>query len=96
MKRDLLAQRITEVLTELLETGWKCPICAVSVGANGSMVGCRYDEDTEKDSLSCKLLAEWYDPAGILLPINVMFCNGKGEAILILIEQSDEKPKILN
>lgn len=93
-----VAERVAEAFFELLEERkWKCPIYAVAVGANGSMIGCRYDFVEGEEGLSSEVLAEWYHPSqAFTLPVNIMFTDSRGEAIRVLIKGPGESLEFLN
>ena len=92
----LISESIGKALVELLQKGWMCPIYAVSVAVNGSMMGCRYDVKVDDENLSCNVLAEWYEPTGFALPVNIMFTDSQGKAARIVVEGPGHKITILN
>ena len=92
-----ITERVGEALIELLKMEWQCPIYAVAVAANGSMLGCQYDFNDGQGNLNCKVLTESYDPSGAFtLPINVMLTDSKGAAARVVINGTDDKFEVLN
>ena len=92
----LISESIWKALAELLQRDWQCPIYAVSVAVNGSLMGCRYDIMGDEGNLSCDVLAEWYEPTGFALPVNIMFTDSQGKAARIVVEGPGHKITILN
>ena len=81
-----VTKRIGEALMVLLKRNWSCPIYAVAITRNGSMIGYKYDFDGKQEGLNCKVLAEWKHPSDIImLPVNVMLTDSRGEVATIVI-----------
>lgn len=93
-----VAKRVSEAFSELLEQRkWKCPFYAMAIGANGSMIGCRYDLVEGGEGISSEVLAEWcHQSHAFTLPINIIFTNSEGEAVRVLIRGPGESLEFLN
>ncbi len=70
----------------------------VSIGVNGSMIYCRYDYSaTSNVDLTVSILAEWVDSSdAFTTPINIIFCDSRGEAARVVVKGKGEKFKFLN
>jgi hypothetical protein len=69
----------------MVEQGLQPPIYCVSVGANGSMIGCHYIEN-DGSGLDCRVVAEYIQDPGMVCPINIYFSDSSGRAEKVLIE----------
>lgn len=45
----------------------------------------RYDKNKDGDGLTATPLAEHYDQAGFVLPINIMIADQRGEAVRVTV-----------
>jgi hypothetical protein len=82
-----LAAKITEAINACLQRGMKVPFVVAMVSPNSSVFCLRYDRSDAGDGLTATELAEYNDPAGFALPINIMITDQTGEAALVTIAQ---------
>ena len=85
-----LAAKITEAINACLQRGMKLPFVVAMVSPNSSVICLRYDRNEAGNGLAATELAEYNDPAGIALPINIMITDQTGEAALVTVAQDGE------
>jgi hypothetical protein len=90
---DELTKALTAMVEAIMEKGADCPILAVAVAINGTLLYVRYDERDE--TLTCTPLAEHIKDDGLELPINVMYVDREGEAYQGIISV-DGRSHVLN
>ena len=83
--RELTA-RLAECLTHILEVGFQAPLYFAAIGINGAAVTGRYRQVSD-GSLDCDILTDHMPDGQMLLPINIMFTDSRGEASRVVIAQ---------
>lgn len=85
---DELALHLGQCLERLLEENFTLPFHFAAISVNGMVLVGRYREDGN-GSLTCdNLMEEVPDGKMMLLPINIMFTDARGEAARVVVEQN--------
>ena len=79
-----LAAALAEVLAELLGRGFELPIYAGVVSANGCAMWLVYVAN-DRGGLDVKTLAEGLPHKNMMLPINIMLVDSRGEAAPVVV-----------
>jgi len=73
-----LGQAIAAKITAAINEGMQPPIYSVSIGSNGSIIGCHY-LPSDGPGLDCRIVVEHIEAGGLRCPIRTFFCDGYGK-----------------
>ena len=80
---------IAEILEKLQEEGFVLPYSFAIIGVNGALMAGVFS--ASGDSLDCTFTADHQpDERGVLMPMNMMVVDARGEAVRIVIKGAGE------
>jgi hypothetical protein len=92
---DMLAHKLGDAITALINQGLARPIYCAVIGSNGAIAGLHYLEQGG-DGLACHPVAEYFPNGVMSLPIQVFLTDGEKTGRFIIRESgSDAVPQLL-
>ena len=90
-----IASKMGALLKRLLAEGWQPPFHVCGVGTNGAMMGFHMVTDPDAGDLRAEEAFNHSPPEGLVLPINIMVTDPRGEAARLVIAR-DGSSRIVN
>src|SRR5262245_13715861 len=86
------AKQIRQILSVLLESGFKMPIILTSIDRYGSLIVAEYTLAPGKDDhWNCEMLAQRMKNELFEPPINMLFVDARGEAARVVFDAHGER-----
>jgi hypothetical protein len=89
--KSMIYDSVTSI-RQLLDSGFEMPIHFAAVGTNGAVVAGTYQPANHGGSFQCQITVQTTKPEGLTAPVNVMYVDRRGEAALVVLRPSPEKP----
>ena len=86
MQGPMTPEVIAEILEKLQGEGFVLPYSFVAIGVNGALMAGVFAKAASGDDLDCTFSARHLpDERGVLMPVNMMFVDARGEAARVVL-----------